>query len=308
MPAMTNSPLPTAAQLLTEQPSKQLAQRVQQISLPSSLAPDGILTSYVRQGEGNVPILCIHGFDSSLFEFRRLLPRLAPQRQVWAMDMLGFGFTDRTTYAQISAQAIKQHLHDFWQQMLGQPCILVGASMGGAAAIDFTLTYPQAVAGLVLLDSAGFAAGPAMGQLMVPPLDKWATAFLRNSWVRRNISRQAYYDKSLVTADAELCAALHLQCPRWQEALITFTKSGGYNFLNRRIGEITCATLVLWGEQDKILGTKDAHRFQQTISRCQLVWVPDCGHVPHLEKPDVTAEAIIKFVEQLQTQFLEPTT
>jgi pimeloyl-ACP methyl ester carboxylesterase len=297
---MTEFSLPVDSQYLTEPTSVQLAQWVQQTPIQSALTPEPIATTYVCQGAGHLPLVCIHGFDSSLFEFRRLLPRLTDQSQAWAIDMLGFGFTDRRAYPAITPTAIKQHLRDFWRQMIDRPCILVGASMGGAAALDLALTYPEMVTGLVLLDSAGFAAGPAMGKLMVPPLDSWATAFLRNPRVRRSISRQAYYDKALVTADAELCAALHLQCPEWKEALIAFTKSGGYNFLGNRIGSLTVPTLVVWGAQDKILGVKDARRFQQTIPHCELVWVPECGHVPHLEKPAVTAEAILKFCQRLQ--------
>ena len=79
-------------------------------------------------GESTPPVLCIHGFDSSLFEFRRLLPLLAKDHQTWAVDMLGFGFTDRVAYPNISPEAIKQHLYAFWTQMIGQPCILAGAS------------------------------------------------------------------------------------------------------------------------------------------------------------------------------------
>jgi pimeloyl-ACP methyl ester carboxylesterase len=146
---------------------------------------------------GQPPVVLLHGFDSSLFEFRRLLPHLAPWRETWAVDLLGFGFTDRTVTPAFSPAAIKQHLHDFWQQLIQQPMVLVGASMGGAAAIDFALTYPDAVSQLVLLDSAGLAAGPAMGRFMFPPLDRWATAFLKNPGVRRRISQQAYADKSL---------------------------------------------------------------------------------------------------------------
>ncbi|NJL50115.1 MAG: alpha/beta hydrolase, partial [Leptolyngbyaceae cyanobacterium SM2_5_2] len=148
------------------------------------------------------------------------------------------------------------------------------------------------------IDSAGFAAGPAMDKFMVPPLDSLATAFLRNPRVRRSISRQAYFDKALVTADAELCASLHLQVPRWKEALITFTKSSGYNFLGNKIAQITHPTLVLWGEQDRILGTKDALRFKQAIPDSELVWIPECGHVPHLEKPTATATAIATFLAE----------
>ncbi|MGD1951859.1 MAG: alpha/beta fold hydrolase [Leptolyngbyaceae cyanobacterium] len=287
--------LPADAQYLTEDTSVTLADQVQfaEIAIPLTKRP--IDTSYVCAGAGK-PILLIHGFDSSIFEFRRLIPELTPNAQVWAIDLLGFGFTDRTTDAPITPAAIKQHIYSFWQQRIGQPVILAGASMGGAAAIDFALDFPEAVDKLVLLDSAGFAAGPAMGKLMVPPLDSWATAFLKNPGVRRRISQQAYCDRTLVTPDAELCAALHLQMPNWKEALIAFTKSGSYNFLSNYIQKIAVPTLVIWGQQDKILGTKDAQRFQQTVPNNQLVWIPDCGHVPHLEKPRNTADAIVSFL------------
>ena len=297
-PASFPTCLPEAASALTESTSIALAQQCQQAEVETELSFLPIPTTYVCEGEGHPPILLLHGFDSSIFEFRRLLPQLAPWRETWTVDLLGFGFTDRTVAPSVSPTAIKQHLYSFWQQQIKQPVVLVGASMGGAAAIDFTLTYPDAVSQLVLLDSAGLAAGPAMGRLMFPPLDRWATNFLKNPGVRRRISRQAYADKSFVTPDAELCAALHLDCANWPEALIAFTKSGGYNFLRDRIADITIPTLILWGRQDKILGTKDADRFADLLPAGTLVWIDQCGHVPHLEKPQAVAEAIRDFLAE----------
>lgn len=290
----------TAAAALTEATSQSMVQALQTADIATPLADEPIPTAYTVAGEGDPPLLLIHGFDSSQLEFRRLWPRLATQHQTWTMDLLGFGLSDRARCPQLSPAAIKTHLYHFWQQMIGRPMVLAGASMGGAAALDFALTYPEAVAGLVLLDSAGLAAGPAMGKFMVPPLDSWATAFLRSPKVRRSISRSAYFDKAFVTADAELCAALHLDCPGWKEALIAFTKSGGYNFLGaKKIAQITQPTLILWGQQDKILGTKDATRFEKILPNGKLVWVPNCGHVPHLEKSEETAGAIADFLKTL---------
>ncbi|MDA0865403.1 MAG: alpha/beta fold hydrolase [Cyanobacteria bacterium] len=293
--------LPAAAADLTEATSRTLAQQVEQVLVSTPLVETPIPSTYVRQGQGT-PILLLHGFHSSLFEFRRLLPLLATTAETWALDLLGFGFSDRTLSPSFDPGAIKLHLHSFWQQQIGQPMVLVGASMGGAAALDFTLTYPDAVQKLVLLDSAGFAVGPAMEKVMVPPLDRWATAFLKNAWVRRRISLNAYCDRAWVTADAELCASLHLACPRWSEALIAFTKSGGYNFLSDKISQITVPTQVIWGRQDQILGTADAEKFVGAIANSQLVWIDQCGHVPHLEQAQATAEVIIRNLAQSDGQ------
>ncbi|MEO0488763.1 MAG: alpha/beta hydrolase [Cyanobacteria bacterium J06659_2] len=289
--------LPAAVAALSESTSIALAQQIQQCSIATPLTDRPIPTTFVKHGTGDPPVVLIHGFDSSLLEFRRLLLQLAPYQTTWALDLLGFGFSDRATSPSFAPDAIKLHLHSVWQQLIQQPMILVGASMGGAAALDFTLTYPAAVTRLVLIDSAGFTSGPAMEKLMFSPLDRWATTFLKNPWVRRQVSLNAYCDRTLVTPDAELCARLHTACPGWQAALISFTKSGGYNFLSQKVAQIKPPTLVIWGQQDQILGTRDAERFQTSLPKGQLVWINQCGHVPHLEKPEATAKAILQFIQ-----------
>ncbi len=287
--------LPSEVEQLTEDTSIALASQIVRQSIQTSLSAKPIETAYVRQGSTGAPIVLLHGFDSSVLEFRRLLPLLAAQQETWAIDLLGFGFTDRPINAPFTPDAIKTHLHHVWKTLIERPMILVGASMGGAAAIDFALSYPEAVEKLVLIDSAGFAAGPAIGKFLIPPLGYLATEFLRQPKVRQQVSIKAYHDSSFVTPDAECCASLHLKLPRWNQALIAFTKSGGYNFLSDRISQIQQSTLIVWGDSDQILGVKDAERFQREISESQLVWVENCGHVPHLEKPQITAQHILEF-------------
>ncbi|BAZ46363.1 alpha/beta hydrolase fold protein [Chondrocystis sp. NIES-4102] len=293
---MFPSCLPPEANSLTEATSIAFAQNIQQISLSTPLSTDGIATTYVQQGKSTTPIVLIHGFDSSLLEFRRLLPLLAAKQSTWAVDLLGFGFTQRNLTVALNPENIKTHFYHFWQTLIKTPIILVGASMGGAAAIDFTLTYPEVVKKLVLIDSAGLTKQPAIGKFMFAPLDIWATEFLRNPKIRQNISRSAYFDPSFASLDAQTCAALHLQCSDWNKSLIAFTKSGGYGSFASQLKDIEQPTLILWGKQDKILGIKDAPKFAQGISNSKLVWIDNCGHVPHLEQPQVTATEILEFI------------
>lgn len=288
--------LPKSIAQLTESTSIALARSIEQEAITTPLSQQPIATAYVRQGSENTPILLIHGFDSSVFEFRRLLPLLAEKNETWAVDLLGFGFTERMASLPFSARAIGTHLYYFWKTLISQPVILVGASMGGAAAIDFTLAYPEAVKKLVLIDSAGFAIASNKGKFLIPPLGYLATSFLRNPKIRQKISVNAYFDKTLASVDAQTCAALHLEMPNWNQALIGFTKSGGYGGFGEKLSQIQQQTLILWGKQDRILGTADAVKFERAIANSQLIWIPDCGHVPHLEKPQITAEYILNFV------------
>ncbi len=296
---MPASFLPKSIAQLTEPASIALAQSIQQEAITTSLSQQPIATAYVHQGSGNTPILLIHGFDSSVFEFRRLLPLLAAENETWAVDLLGFGFTERASGLAFSARAIAAHLYYFWKTLISQPVILVGASMGGAAAIDFTLAYPEAVKKLVLIDSAGFAMTTNKGKFLVPPLGYLATSFLRNPKIRQKISVNAYFDKTLASSDAQICAALHLEMPNWNQALIAFTQSGGYGGFGEKLDRIQQQTLILWGKQDRILGTADAAKFESAIANSQLIWIPDCGHVPHLEKPQITAQHILGFTANI---------
>ncbi|HLP89328.1 MAG TPA: alpha/beta hydrolase [Nostocaceae cyanobacterium] len=288
--------LPSTVNQLTESSSIALAQCIQSEAIATPLSDEAIITTYVNQGNGGTPILLIHGFDSSVLEFRRLLPLLAEKNAVWALDLLGFGFTSRLKGISYSPQAIKTHLYCFWQKLINQPMILVGASMGGATALDFTLTYPEVVKKLVLIDSAGLKAGSPLSKLMFPPLDYLATEFLKSPKVRDRICRTAYKNPDLVSVDAVCCGALHLGMSNWNQALISFTKSGGYTaFKFKQLNEIKAPTIILWGDNDKILGTGDAKKFNTAIPQSKLIWIQDCGHLPHVEQPQITAQHILEF-------------
>lgn len=290
---MLTAAITTAAQALTEDTSIAQLDRLQFQSIASQ--GQEISTSYVRLGTGGVPILLLHGFDSSVMEWRRLQPLLAENREIWAVDLLGFGFSDRPAGFSFSPASICEHLHNFWQTMIQRPMVIVGASMGGAAAIDFALKYPEAVEKLMLIDSAGLQQPPKIGKLMFPPIDRLATSFLSNPKIRQGVSKAAYFEQVWASEDARVCAALHLQCVGWREALIGFTKSGGYGNFGDLLGRISQPVLILWGRQDQILGVKDADRFQQLLPQSKLVWIESCGHVPHLEQPQVTAALICGF-------------
>lgn len=296
--------LPPAIAAIGDPDAIALAQQIQRqgltVPLPEPVGSQTIATSFVAAGPDSgdrAPLLLIHGFDSSLLEYRRLIPPLAERHRLYAIDLLGFGFTDRPAPVAYTAAAVKAHLHRFWETVLQRPAIVVGASMGGAVALDFAATYPDAVERVILLDSAGFVGKPLASRFLIEPLGKLATNFLANPKVRNGIGRNAYCDPDTwATIDAYRCGALHLGMDRWSEALISFTRNGGYTIAADRIAQVQQPTLILWGDRDRILGTAPAQRFAATLPHNQLQWVPQCGHVPHLEQAEFTAISINEFL------------
>ena len=298
--------LPQEVSSLENSESIFLSKNIKRHSIPTLLSQNAngpatifeIATACVKLGTNSPPILLLHGFDSSILEFRRLIPLLAAQKETWAVDLLGSGFTERLPDITYNPQTIREHLYSFWQTLIERPVILVGISMGGATAIDFTITHPEAVQKLVLVNSVGFSGGFPLGT----KLPDIAIALMVEFWRQRRI-QGLFWGKNLGwldfhTEDVIRCAALPSLMPNWTKALNDFTRSGGYYQLKERIREISKPTLILWGEKDDVIGTKDAEVFQKAIALSRLVWLQGLGHSPHWEKPELVARLILEFIDE----------
>lgn len=288
--------LPHDVYFLRELESIALAQNIKREAINTPLSQSAIATSYVHQATGKTPILLLHGFDSSVLEFRNIIPLLALKNTTWAVDLLGFGFTERLPEIKYTPSTIKTHLYCFWQQLINQPVILVGTSMGGATAIDFTLTYPHAVKQLVLINSIGFSGDVSFGKFLFPPIDYWAVEYWRQRKLQALFWVSNFGNLKHSEIEAIRCATLHLEMPNWHEAMMSFTKSGGYSELAAKIPLIDKETLILWGELDDTLPLVDAKKFSNAIANSQLVML-NCGHVPHLEQPSIVASYLQRFGE-----------
>jgi pimeloyl-ACP methyl ester carboxylesterase len=272
------------------------------VQVPFQRSTTAVATAYVHYMPESalslanaVPLVLLHGFDSSLLEFRRLLPLLAGSQETWAVDLFGSGFTEYVSTLAVSPQTIRQHLLSTLVTCINRPVILVGASLGGAVAIDFALHYPNWVRSLVLIDSVGFSGGFPAGQFFPSPLIELGADWLyfRKHAALNVASVLPMMDATLT--DALRCSLLHQEMPGWKAAIISFTQSGGYVDFEKRIADVTHPTLLLWGETDNVLGTMDAARFEQAIAGSQLVWIQQAGHVPHVDQPQIVAAHLLTF-------------
>jgi len=226
---MFNNSLPSAVQLLSVPSSIELARKIQYEAVLTSLQTNPLSIAYTGQGEGDPPLVLLHGFDSSQLEFRFLCPKLIADRQTWTIDLPGLGFSFRPTEVSVNPLTIKTALYTFWKSAISRPMVLVGASMGGAVAMDFTLTYPDLVEKLVLIDSTGYTNAPSFVQFLVPPLDHLGVAYLRwRKLLAIQLSQLSGADASWL--DLLHCATLHQEMPGWKKVCLNLTKVADITF------------------------------------------------------------------------------
>ena len=239
-------------------------------------------------GEGP-PLLLLHGFDSSHLEYRRLAPLLAPRHQLVIPDLFGFGFCPRPQGAAYSPDTVVAHLETLLaelQRRSGAARVgLIGASMGGSAAVELARRQPEAIERLLLLAPAGLTGRP----MPVPPLlDQLGARFLALPGVRRGLCRTAFADPDRDVGPAELeIASLHLQCPGWAPALAAFARSGGFAGCGEPLPPQPIQ--VLWGRDDRILRPPQKRAAQALLGE-RIQELDGCGHLPHIDQPATVAQ------------------
>ena len=277
-----------------------------------------------EEGGDVLPLLLVHGFDSSSLEYRRLGPALSSLGvDVYCVDLLGWGYTKLDdSVRSYSARAKVEALRGFWDVVGGNGDVVVGgASLGGAAVIEFAADVlgrggggndggdgNNFVRGTVLLDAQGFVDGIGPMSYLPPPLARLGIRVLKSVPLRNAANKMSYHDpETYATDDALRVGRLHCLREGWEDGMLSFMKSGGFR-PREKVPTINVPTLVLWGRQDGILdGVEYANAFVDAMPDATLRWIEECGHVPHLEQPETTARYISEFLRSEKVRPNRPT-
>lgn len=168
-------------------------------------------------GQGE-PLVLVHRphWAAASFEWRRVFAGLAEQRRVYALDLLGFGLSDRPAVRYDAALYVRL-LHDFLRSVVLRPATLVASGLSAAYAIAVAAASPELVPQLVLVSPTWgerVPYGPAIGVLLhLPVVGTSAFNLLANKRaLRRTLEERTYYDPTLV--DDDLVEAAYAVCQR----------------------------------------------------------------------------------------------
>lgn len=257
----------------------------------------GYRIHYVRAGENNgkPPLLLVHGFGASTDHWRKNITELQRDFSVWAIDMLGFGRSPKadTVY---SGNLWRDQIHDFISQVVGEPVILAGNSLGGYASLCVAAQRPESARGLILLNSAGpfsqqekkkrTVIQKAMRKILFSPL----STLLIFQYTKRRSTIRKTLEKVYVNQDA-VTERLIEEIRRPSDdpgaakvfAAVFNTPEGAK--VDQLLEQLSCPLMMIWGEKDPWINARErGEKFKQHYPNLVEHYL-ESGHCPHDDTP-----------------------
>ena len=251
---------------------------------------------YLETGAGE-PLLLIHGFTGSKENWLPLLPHLGADYRILAPDLPGWGESQRIDETDYGFRAQAERLAAFIERVApGQPVRLVGHSMGGAIAAVYAGDSPPALERLVLMDAAGvpfdndFSRRVQAGEHPFEVIDEATLArqidlvFSIKPWIPW-------------PADRALIAQRRAQVDFERSVLAQIAGAESRAFAPAVAAQgISVPTLLLWCRDDRVIDRSAADAYRQRIRHAQLALLERCNHMPMMERPADTAQALLDFL------------
>ena len=259
-------------------------------------------------------LLLVHGFGASTDHWRKNITELCKEFEVYAIDLLGFGRSAKPKL-EYSGDLWRDQLYDFITQVIGQKVVVVGNSLGGYASLSVSAQRRDAVAGVVLLNSAGpFSDNQTSSesesltqqnesvnfakqvQTVFGDTVKWVfqqrlTQFLlfqyiRQPWVIRQTLEKVYLDKSAVTEQLVEEIRRPSGDPGAFDVFCSVFSTRQGETVDELLGKLTSPLLLLWGEGDPWMNAKQrSEKYRQYYPQMTEHFL-QAGHCPHDEIPE----------------------
>lgn len=245
---------------------------------------DGTHVRYEDEGEGP-PVVLIHGFASSIENWTTVIPILKKHHRVLAMDLKGFGWTDRPE-GDYSPPAQAKLVLGLMKARGIEQADVVAHSWGSSIALQMAMMEPKRVQRLALYDAWVY-------EEQLPTFFLWARAdvvgeFLFSTWYKeRDDERIAYafYDKKKwITEPLIEGVQRMLDFPGTVGAALAASRGQRFYEWQDKYKTVQHETLLLWGREDEVTLLKYGERLQKDLPRAKLNVYPQCGHFPMWEQ------------------------
>lgn len=264
---------------------------------------DGIRVHFQEFGDAsNPPLILIHGYTASLYVWHKVAPLLATAGfRVIAVDLVGFGYTSKPRWFAYTIDAQARMISRFMNRLGIGRAVVVGSSYGGAIAMTLALDYTASVEKLVLIDAVcndEVLRHPILRLASIPGIGEVITPFLVDSRpmlrhrMRKTLAKSNY---DLISDERVANVLRPLTAKDAHYSVLATSRNWRAKHLEQDALLIHQPTLLIWGEQDTIVGIHNGYSLHNSMLNSRFVILRDCGHVPAEEKSDIVSELVAEF-------------
>jgi pimeloyl-ACP methyl ester carboxylesterase len=260
---------------------------------------DGRWVHVERSGAGPALVL-IHGFGGSTFTFRNVVPSLSDAFDVIAVDLNGFGFTERPRSAsEYSIDAQAQLVLSVLDELGVSSAHLLGHSYGVGVVLHLADVQPDRVETLILVSGGAPGGGPAsrmIPRLLQPIVHWYVESFLLTAPRIRRALERSVFDRSVVDSNMVNGYLARLRVEGLRDALSGLQSREAWPERRVEVASIERKTLIIWGEQDGIIPIRVGERLAEELPDATLIRFEATGHLPMEEQPERFVETINEFL------------
>lgn len=260
---------------------------------------------FFDSGGSKPTLLLLHGISCSFDFFEQVIPLLSRSFRVLALDLLGFGGSDKPKNAPYSLELysflIKEFL-DKTRRVESKGMFALGHSMGGKYLLATEILYPGMFNKLVLSNTDGFAEQPVWVRgISLPGIKQVLKKAFSSEPVASKAFKTAFHNPERVNS---ISYKKNLLISRDRKAIDT-VMALNRNFrrldlsrtgLRQDLGRINIPVLILWGDHDQYISPSVARKAHKEISGSELHIFKDCGHAPMLEYPEPFSKKVTRFL------------
>lgn len=265
-----------------------------------SVVAAGLQTYYLEAGSGE-PLVLLHGSGpgvSAWENWAEVVPALSRRRRVLALDIAGFGKTERKPDDMYDMTFWVNHLFAFMDAVGIDSAPVVGNSFGGMLAMAASLRNAQRIERLVLM-------GSAAGDIPMSEAHKLASCYDGSREQLEQILRLFPFDPDVLTSemlDRRYAASTNSAAKKSPHPVPTVDNDKGERVFRMsseaELEKIQIPTLILHGRDDRVLPMELAIRLHKAIKTSQMHTFGNCGHWVQLERRDEFVAQVLSFVEE----------
>ena len=251
----------------------------------------GVQLYYQDMGSGE-PLLLVHGWPASSFYWKSVIPLLARSYRVIAVDLKGFGRSDKPEHASYEMPAMAEDLAALLDALGLSSVNLMGHSMGGMISYALTIAHPERVHRLIAVSAPVHGPSAVFPYLRIgtlPGLRTLAFPLSRVQFVNRLVSTFFIRDEPVPQEVIEDIAKV-----TYRSALGSQLSMQSCDF-TQQLAEIHCPTLLIYGQEDRVITPRQPLLAKARIPQSRLE-VLECGHCPSVECPEPFSRLIESFV------------